>query len=101
MVMLLSYPLRLALDGSFATVEDGMDYYGEELAMLVRTIVGERELVPEYGIQDPTFHTLSKIELMEKVALFGPPVEIVKFNQVFTMDGRISVTVGYDEIDLG
>ena len=101
MVRLISYPFRVASDGSIATTEDGMDYYAEELAMLTKTTPGERELVPDYGIEDPTFNDFNRMDLLEKVAIFGPPVQIHSTSSKFTRDGRIVVNISYDEIPIG
>jgi len=101
MARLISYPFRIASSGSVATTEEGIDYFAEELAMLVKTIPGERELVPEYGISDPTFSDFSQIELLEKISMFGPPVKIEDASSNFSTDGRIIVGIVYDEVPLG
>jgi hypothetical protein len=97
MVKLISYPFRLGINGSVVTIEEGEDYYGDELAMLIKTVPGERELVPTYGIQDPTFDKLSNYELLEKIAQFGPPVEVDTTSSRYTRDGRIVVNISYRE----
>ena len=101
MVRLISYPFRLGSDGSIVTIEDGADYYADELAMLLKTLPGERELVPEYGIDDPTFDNFSQMELLEKVSLFGPPVKVYSTTSRFTNDGRIVVDISYEELAIG
>jgi hypothetical protein len=97
MVKLISYPFRLSVNGSVATIEEGEDYYGDELAMLVRTVPGERELVPTYGIQDPTFGAFNRFELLQKISTFGPPIDIVNTSSYFVSDGRVKVNISYQE----
>ena len=99
MVRLISYPFRLASDGSVVTLEEGLDYYADELAMLIKTNPGERELVPEYGLSDPTFSAVSEIELTEKVSLFGPPVTITAVESDVISQDKVSINVIYDESD--
>lgn len=100
MVKLISYPFRLNVGGSVVTKEEGEDYYGDELAMLIRTIPGERELVPDYGIEDPTFGTINDIELLEKISMFGPPVEITETKSAFVSEDRVAVNISYAELPL-
>lgn len=76
MARLLAYPVRLDPNGAFATLEDGEEYYAQELAGLVMTEPGERPLVPEYGVEDPTFGEMDQLSIQSKVDMFGPPVEL-------------------------
>lgn len=99
MVKLFSYPFRLNPDGTVATVDDGTDYYGDELAMLILTLPGERELVPEYGIEDPTFSSVSSAELAEKITLFGPPIDIVSVTTDFAPGGKLNIGVNYEPLE--
>lgn len=70
---LLSYPFRLTPAGDVATVEDGTeDAAAEDLAILILTRKGERTLVPDYGITDPTFQSLNLAEVAVGVADYGP-----------------------------
>jgi hypothetical protein len=71
---LLSYPFRLTQAGDVATVEDGTeDAAAEELAVLILTRKGERSLVPDYGVTDPTFQALNLAEVAVGVLDYGPP----------------------------
>lgn len=96
---LISYPIRLTPSGAFATVEDGEDYYAEELAMLIKTHPGERSSVPDYGINDPTFDKLGTVELLDKVNLFGPPIRVTEVTNEFVREGILSVEVQFEPID--
>lgn len=70
---LLSYPFRLTPAGDVATVEEGTeDAAAEDLAVLILTRKGERSLVPDYGITDPTFRSLNLAELAVGVTDYGP-----------------------------
>lgn len=77
MTALLSYPFRLATGGAVATHDDASsDYHMEELAQLIATRPGERELTPTYGLADPAFAGFDQAMLVAQVGLFGPPVKI-------------------------
>jgi len=78
MTSLISYPFRLDGRGYVATRDDGSDaYYAEEIAGLVQTEPGEREMALDYGIEDPLFRTkFPTDELVAKNAKYGPPVVI-------------------------
>lgn len=74
---LISHPFRLAPDGSVATVEDGSEEAAAEaIAVMVLTRKGERDLVPDFGVTDPTFDGLSLAELQAGLADYGPQVDV-------------------------
>lgn len=100
MVDLLAYPVRVGPDGRFVTVEDGPDYYPQELVCLVKTEPGERVLVPTYGIEDPTFTQFRQIELEEKISTFGPPVLIDAVNVKYPQEGKMAVEIEWHELPI-
>ena len=72
---LISHPFRLEANGAVATVEDGTEEAAAEgIAVLVLTRRGERDLVPGFGMTDPTFDELSVAELNVGLAEYGPDV---------------------------
>jgi hypothetical protein len=99
MVRLISYPFRLDTKGAVQATEDGEDYYSEELACLIQTHPGERHLVPLYGIADPAFNGLNRVELIEKIGLFGPPVTLDVVEARPTNSEEVIITVSYQPND--
>lgn len=74
---LISHPFRLEANGGIATVVDGTDdAYAEGIAVLVLTRKGERPLVPDFGMTEPTFDDVDLAELNVALDDFGPPVEV-------------------------
>lgn len=70
----LSHPFRLSPTGEVATVLDGSEQANAEaLAVLVSTRIGERVLVPGFGITDPVFGGLDPAEVNAGLATYGPP----------------------------
>ncbi len=96
MVKLISYPFRIDSRGRVITIEDNEDYHAEELAVLIQTVPGERTLVPDYGISDPTFSSISKVELIDKIEMFGPPVVIGQVKSQYLVDGRLDISIEYN-----
>lgn len=95
----MTFPFTLR-DGVVATApDDSDDYYAAELAHLVMTHEGEREIVPQYGISDPTFQAFDDIEFVGKVGIFGPPVNITGVTQGYNNNNQLDVTVAFDSID--
>lgn len=93
---LLSYPFRLAAAGSVATVEEGSDLQlAQELAVAVLTRPGERVLVPEFGIADPTFVGFDDDALRLHIDLFGPPVDIDDVEVRYVNDRTQDVVVRF------
>lgn len=97
-VNLISYPFRLAPNGNVVVrPDDDEAYYAEELACLALTVPGERELVPQYGLEDPTFGDFVREELKAKVDMFGPPVRIEGVNVDFPRQGVMSVGIVFND----
>lgn len=75
MAQILSFPFRLLANGSAATVEQNSDEGDREgVAQLVLTRVGERPLVPGFGLPDPAFAGFEVTQLAAGLAIYGPPV---------------------------
>jgi hypothetical protein len=76
-VELLSHPFRVTGAGRAATVSQESDEAAAEgLGRLILTRIGERPLVPGYGIPDPTFAGLNIAALSSALIRYGPPVRI-------------------------
>lgn len=97
MTTLISYPFRLDNRGFVATRDDGTDaYFSEEIAGLVQTEPGEREMVPDYGIEDPLFRSkFPTDELVAKNAKYGPPVVIDGVRTQHKVRGVMNVEVAF------
>jgi hypothetical protein len=83
---LLAFPFRLGPNRTVATVDqDTPDADGQQVAVLVLTLKGERPLVPGFGITDPSF-SLGGLEIAEVragVDQFGPEVDIESVTDSF------------------
>lgn len=101
MADLFVYPFQINPDGSVAKIAEGDSYYAYELANLILTTPGERSLVPDYGITDPVFNNLNTIELLGKIEMFGPPVNITDDDVQVTWpkDGQMNITINYNRAD--
>lgn len=76
-MQLLAHPFRLVA-GKLATVRaDSDDAITQLLTVLVTTRRGERQLVPAFGITDPTFAGIDVAEINAGLAMFGPQVTVV------------------------
>jgi hypothetical protein len=97
---LISYPFRLTANGSVAVREDGdADYFAEEFACLLLTRPGERELVPEYGIEDPTYEDIDYEELESKIAMFGPPIKLADVYFDYPYDGFLDIELEFEPVN--
>jgi homoaconitase/3-isopropylmalate dehydratase large subunit len=68
----------------------------QQLAVLISTHLGERHLVPSFGIVDPAFRGLELVEVRAAVELFGPDVEVTAVNAGPVVRGRQEVEVFFD-----
>lgn len=96
-VAVLSFPLRVTPNGQFATVEqDSEDQSAELLAALVLTRPGERDLVPGFGVPDPTFVGIDEAAIEGAAAVFGPDVTITDVAVEVTGPGSQDVTIEFE-----
>lgn len=99
---LISFPMRIQSNGRIALVEqDSTNHIGEELAILVLSRPGERDLVPSFGIEDPAFEGgVSQEEISSQVAVFGIPAEITEVHSQPTDDTNVEVLVAFEPVML-
>ncbi len=75
----LSFPFRLAPDGSAVTVGYGTDpEIDEAIAVLVLTGIGERPMRPAFGIPDPTYAGLHTGDMQVGLDDYGPAGVIIQ-----------------------
>lgn len=100
MANVLTFPFAVDNNGVVLTVDSESDEcYAQELALLVLTNTGERELVPDYGTNDPAFASFDEVDFLSQVELFGPPVIIKSINTRFTNDSQQTVDIEFDSFD--
>lgn len=87
-------PFRM--DGpAAATIEQDSD---EDLllnvATLLRTEVGSRDELPEYGITDPAFRSEIGPDLLDTIREWEPRVEADADEEIIDLVNRVEVTIG-------
>lgn len=93
---LISHPFRLEANGAVATVEDGTEEAAAEgIAILVLTRRGERDLVPGFGMTDPTFNELSIAELNVGLTEYGPDVTVTDVTITYPTDRTERVELAF------
>lgn len=94
-VDLISHPFRV-VGGSIATVPQGSDdSTAEQLAVLVLTRRGERQMVPLFGVNDPAFQTYDQADIQLGIDLFGPEVELEAIDVSFPTDRTQEAVIRY------
>lgn len=97
MSRIISHPFRVGRTGEVVTVEqDSDDGLAEQIAVTALTRRGERELVPDFGIDDPAFAAFDAGDLINALSVFGPPVVIedVKVEWVNEATQRVELVYG-------
>lgn len=93
---ILSHPFRLTPAGQAATVLQDTDEANiEQVAVLALTKLGERPMVPSFGLRDPAFRRIEPGELAAGIAAYGPPVRL-KAVDVVAGDGVTRVDVTFE-----
>lgn len=93
------------IDGTRAKTVDeaSLDEVTQNVDVIVRTRRGERLMVPEFGIEDPTFRlsqgTPDTGELAAAVALWEPRAVLTFSHAVEGNAVRLSVGVDLEEVD--
>lgn len=99
MADLIGFPFRVTNTGSVAVRSDGSEQcYTEELAILMLTKPGERELVPQYGISDPSFDDFTKSELLQRANMFCPDIQITDIQSSYPRNGEHRLVVEYETL---
>lgn len=95
----LSHPFRLAPTGEAATVLDGStEANAEAIAVLVSTRIGERVLVPGFGVSDPVFSALDPAEVNAGLATYGPDdVGVTAIVTDYPSDTSATVTIEFED----
>lgn len=97
---LLSYPFRITQNGAISTVEQySTQYTAEQIAMLALTEKGERQMIPNFGLSDPSFTGIDPSELSLQVALYGPDVELTSLDAYYEDDSTLTVKVEFADND--
>lgn len=74
---ILSYPFRLGPSGEVVTVvQESEAADQEQVGVLALTVLGERLMLPGFGVTDPRFGGYLPAEIAAGVATYGPPVQI-------------------------
>jgi hypothetical protein len=96
-VLILSHPFRLAPNGSIAVVDADSDQgRAEQLAVLCLTRIGERDLVPGFGITDPVFTGIDPAEIVAGLAAYGPAVTVSDVSSTFEDDSTQLVRIDFE-----
>ena len=89
----LAHPFRLDGSGSFATVPQGSPAQAQQVAVaVVSTILGERDLAPDFGIFDPVAVGLSSAEVVAAMAICEPDLTVTGVD-ISQLGDRQSVSV--------
>jgi hypothetical protein len=97
MAQILSFPFRVATNGTIATVAQGSDQAnGEQLAVLVSTIQGECDMAPGFGMPDAAFSGIIPGVMASQVAMWGPDVTITAVSAVQVSETESDVTIGFE-----
>ena len=98
MTMLISHPFRFTSNGVVATLDDQSDdYLAEQIAVVIQTRPGERQLVPGFGLNDPAFDQLSASELQVACDMYGPNVSILDVQTVYMGNRKADVFVSFQQ----
>lgn len=96
MARILSFPFRLAGGGVVATVEQSSDEANaEQVAALLLTKVGERPMVPGFGLTDPAFRGIDPQEVAAGLLLYGPSVRLEGVDVDHVSDAVTAVEVRF------
>ena len=95
---ILSYPFRLTANGDIATVEQySAQCTAEQIAMLILTEQGERQMIPAFGIVDPAFDEVDASEIALQVAIYGPNVSVSDVTAYYPDDATLTVNVEFSD----
>lgn len=97
MSQVLSFPFRLAPNGSVTTVEQGTyDYYTEQISALIQTKTNERIFDLDYGVPVMEFDGFSERAVSQACLRYLPELTITGTKSVQVSDTEQAVVVEYE-----
>ena len=95
---LITHPFRIRISGRVAAAEQGTDAYVEsQLAVIMGTRLGEREMCPTFGVPDVAFAYLSAADIQTCLDTFGPDdVEVTAVITEQVDDDTQAVTIEWE-----
>lgn len=95
---IISFPFRLTANGDLASVEqNSAQGAAEQIAMLIQTEIGERVMLPSFGVTDMTFHRPDEGEIALGVALYGPQVTVTSVTSYYQSDDTLIVGLEFTD----
>lgn len=90
----LRLPLTLTADGTFRTVEeDSIEEIVQNVAVVLRTRLGERLATPDFGTPDPTFQGLDPAVVLDQIRDVEPRADVEIVAQAITAAGLQALDV--------
>lgn len=98
---LIAFPFRYAPNGELVTIPDGSDAeIHQHIATMLLTRVGERLLVPLYGIPDPAFAGIDMSDVQAGLNTFGPAgVNVTELEPEDLTPNKSRIRIGWDRQD--
>ncbi|WP_053207956.1 hypothetical protein [Jiangella muralis] len=98
---ILSHPFRIADTGAVVTVDEGTTAAAAEaVAVLALTRLGERRMVPAFGVSDPAFDGYDAGELSAGLSQWGPDgVTVESVDTEWENDTTAVTTITFEEED--
>lgn len=95
---IIAFPFRYAPNGELVTIPDGSDAeINQHIAMLLLTRVGERMLVPQFGIPDPAFAGIDMSDVQAGLNTFGPAgITVRELDPEDFTDDKSRIRIGWD-----
>lgn len=89
---LLLHPFTVTALGGVATAEQGSDtYIDSQIAVVIGTRLGERDMCVPYGVPDPAYATLSAADIQTCLDRFGPDDATVTSVKITTKSDLVDV----------
>lgn len=99
-VQLIAHPFRLGDDGRIQTHEqDSNAYLAERIALVLGSRLGERPLVPAFGVGDPTFDGLTLASVQNQMVVFEIPAVITNIERDDISDSTTSYQVSFERTE--
>lgn len=99
-VQLIAHPFRLGGDGRVETHEQDSDaYLAERIALILGTHLGERPLVPAFGVSDPAYDALTLPSIQNQMTIFEIPATITSVDRDDVSESTSSYRVTFERTE--
>lgn len=91
----IALPLQFSNGRAVVHSDDTDDYYAHILAMCISIEPDELPLTPNFGVNDPTFASVTRASIVELAARYVPEITITSIDSLIEESGQNAIEINF------